>query len=173
MAKKEKVGIYPGTFDPITNGHCDILLRAAGILDRLVIGISAGYCKLPMFSLEERMSMVEDYIKEYSLEDKIQVSSFNGLLVDFADQVGATVIVRGLRAISDFEYEFQMYCANSTLRPSIDTLFLPASEKNQFISSGLVKEIAGLGGDISSFTIPSVEKKLREYYGKTRTPVTK
>ncbi len=157
---KSIIGIYPGTFDPLTYGHIDILLRASKIVDKLIIGLSTGYSKKAMFSLDERLEIIKDYIKHHDLESKVSVQAFDGLLVDFATQSGAHLIIRGLRAISDFEYEFQMSCMNSRLAPSIDTIFIPASEKNQFISSRLVKEIAGLGGDISSFVTNKVAERV-------------
>lgn len=164
MTAKHTTGIYPGTFDPITNGHIDILLRGSKIVDKLIVGISTGYSKTPMFSDEERLAMIESCVKEHGLESKIEVKTFSGLLVDFAKSAKATLIIRGLRAISDFEYEFQMSCMNSRLEQEIETIFIPASEKNQFISSKLVKEIAGLGGDISSFVTKNVAQRVYKYY---------
>lgn len=165
MTLRHKIGIYPGTFDPITNGHIDIMLRASKIVDKLIVGISTGYSKTPMFEDEERLVMIQSCIKDNGLESEIEVQTFNGLLVDFAKSTKADLIIRGLRAISDFEYEFQMSCMNSRLEPSIETIFIPAAEKNQFISSGLVKEIASLNGDISSFVTKDVAQKVYKYYG--------
>lgn len=165
MTQKHTTGIYPGTFDPITNGHIDILLRASKIVDKLIIGLSTGYSKAPMFNDEERLDMIKSCVKEHKLESKVEVQAFTGLLVDFAKSTKASLIIRGLRAISDFEYEFQMSCMNSRLEPSIDTIFIPASEKNQFISSKLVKEIASLRGDISSFVTKDVAQSVYRYYG--------
>jgi len=161
---KKTIGIYPGTFDPITNGHADIISRASKITDELILAISTSYSKSPMFSVEERCKMAKIYLEKYDIAPNVKVMSFEGLLVNFASKVGANFIVRGLRAVSDFEYEFQMACMNSRLDDSIETIFLPASEKNQFISSKLVKEIASLEGDISSFVIPEIEKQVVEYY---------
>lgn len=161
------VGIYPGTFDPITNGHADILERAAKIVDKLILAVSTSYSKSPMFSPKERCDMAKLYIEKLSLKN-VEVMSFECLLVDFARDVGANIIVRGLRAISDFEYEFQMACMNARLNDDIETVFLPASEKNQFISSRLIKEIASLGGDISPFVIEEVGKNVLNHY-KTQT----
>ena len=168
MTIKHTIGIYPGTFDPITNGHIDILLRASKIVDKLIIGISTGYSKTPMFSHNERQIMIESCIEQYDLGSKIEVQAFDGLLVNFAKSSKASLIFRGLRAISDFEYEFQMSCMNSRLEPSIDTIFIPASEKNQFISSKLVKEVASLGGDISSFVTSSVAQRVYKFYAKAK-----
>jgi pantetheine-phosphate adenylyltransferase len=158
--------LYPGTFDPITNGHIDVILRASKIVDKVIIAVSTSYNKKPMFDIGERCAMVESYIKQYDLRSTVQVVQFDCLLVDFAKKVGASLIVRGLRAVSDFEYEFQMSCMNSRLSSEIDTIFLPASEHNQFISSSVVKEVASLNGDISSFVIEEVATKVHRFYDK-------
>lgn len=147
------VGMYPGTFDPVTNGHIDIIARAARLVHRLVIGVAGNAGKGPLFPLEERVELVQaetDVIAQRT-GTAIEVRSFTGLLVDFAREVGASVIVRGLRAVSDFDYEFQMAGMNYRLDSDIDTVFLMASEHHQFISSRFVKEIATLGGDVTSF----------------------
>lgn len=157
---KHKIGIYPGTFDPITNGHIDILLRGSKLVDKLIIGLSTSFSKNPLFSIEARKEMIFSYLKQRGLEQTIEVQIFSGLLVEFAKQTKASVIIRGIRAVSDFEYEFQMSCMNSRLAPDVETILLPASEENQFVSSRLVKEIASLGGDISSFVIPEIGKKI-------------
>ncbi len=161
---KKTIGIYPGTFDPITNGHADIIARASKITDELVLAISTSYSKKPMFSIEERCTLAQIYLEKYGIASNVKVMKFEGLLVNFASKIRASIIVRGLRAVSDFEYEFQMACMNSRLNGNIETIFLPASEKNQFISSRLVKEIASLGGSISAFLIPEIEEKVVEYY---------
>ena len=160
----KRIGLYPGTFDPITNGHADIISRASKITDELILAISTSYSKNPMFSVEERCKLAKIYLEKYNIAINVRVMKFDGLLVNFASKVGASVIVRGLRAVSDFEYEFQMACMNSRLDGNIETIFLPASEKNQFISSRLVKEIASLDGPISAFVIPEIEEKVIEYY---------
>ncbi len=163
---KKTIAIYPGTFDPITNGHADIIVRASKIVDNLILAVSASKNKKPIFSIDERVALAQTYLEKYHIANNVKVMRFEGLLVNFASQNGANLIIRGLRAISDFEYEFQMACMNSKLKDGIETLFLPASEKNQFISSRLVKEIAYLGGDISSFVIPEIKHKVLEYYRK-------
>ena len=145
--------IYPGTFDPVTNGHIDIISRAARIMDRLVVGVASNAGKGPIFPIEERMELVRVEMDAIAARTGtvIEVTAFSGLLVDFARTNGASVIIRGLRAVSDFDYEFQMAGMNYRLDHTIETVFLTASETHQFISSRFVKEIARLGGDISSF----------------------
>jgi pantetheine-phosphate adenylyltransferase len=149
----ERVGLYPGTFDPVTNGHLDVIGRAARIVDKLVVGVAMNIGKGPLFPLEERVELVraETDIIAVRTGTAIEVVAFEGLLVGFAQQVGAGMIVRGLRAVSDFDYEFQMAGMNRRLDHEIETVFLMASETNQFISSRFVKEIARLGGDVSTF----------------------
>jgi pantetheine-phosphate adenylyltransferase len=151
-----RTGLYPGTFDPITNGHIDIISRAARICDRLIIGVAANIGKGPMFSLQERVEMVQAECRgiEARTGTSIEVRAFQGLLIAFAHEVGAGMLVRGLRAVTDFDYEFMMAGMNARLDPAVETVFLMASEHHQFISSRFVKEIALLGGDISSFVPP-------------------
>ena len=154
-------GVYAGTFDPVTNGHMDIISRAVRIVDKLVIGVAVNTGKGPLFSLEERAAMVEAEIAALGpsqgvVAAGVEVRAFEGLLVDFAAASGAVVVVRGLRAVTDFDYEFQMTGMNARLNGDVETLFLMASESNQFISSRLVKEICSLGGDISPFVSPRV-----------------
>ena len=152
------VGLYPGTFDPITNGHLDVIGRAARIVGRLVVGVAANAGKGPLFSLDERTAFARAEMAAISARTgtPIEVMPFDTLLVHFARGVGANVIVRGLRAVSDFDYEFAMAGMNYRLEPAIETVFLMASERHQFISSRFVKEIAALGGDIASFVPPSI-----------------
>ncbi len=154
--KKLRVGLYPGTFDPVTNGHLDVIGRAARLLDKLVVGVAVNTGKGPLFELEERVELVEAEIARIATENGmvIEVRPFDNLLIDFARQLGASMIVRGLRAVSDFDYEFQMAGMNYRMAPDIETVFLMASERHQFIASRLVKEVAMLGGDISSFVPP-------------------
>ncbi|EKN00571.1 MULTISPECIES: pantetheine-phosphate adenylyltransferase [Acidocella] len=163
----ERVALYPGTFDPITNGHLDIITRAARLVDRLVIGVAVNIGKGPIFSLEERVELVRAEVA--GIAEKVgitvEVYPFSSLLIDFAREVGAGMIVRGLRAVSDFDYEFQMAGMNYRLDSKIETVFLMASETHQFISSRFVKDIAAFGGDISSFvpkqTCEATQAKLK------------
>jgi len=158
----ERIGIYPGTFDPITNGHLDIIKRALNIVDRLVIAIADDMPKTPIFSLDERVEMVNSDIKKMS--GRINVLPFGGLLIDFAKEQGVSVIIRGLRAVSDYEYELQLASMNSKMAPDLETVFLPASENTQFIASSVVKEVARLKGDVSQFVSSEVSKKLKKYF---------
>ena len=156
------IGVYPGTFDPITSGHNDIIFRAAKILDKLVVGVAINIGKEPLFSLEERLKMVKaEATAMKNVSNKIEVCGFDNLLVDFAAMHKAKVIIRGLRAVSDFDYEFQMSSMNAKLGPDVETICLMASDKHQFIASRLVKEIALLKGNVSQFVSPRVEKLLK------------
>jgi len=161
---KRRVGLYPGTFDPVTNGHLDVIARAARLLDKLVVGIAMNPGKGPLFSLEERVELVQAEIAHIAAQNGmvIEVRPFDTLLVDFARTVGASMIVRGLRAVSDYDYEVQMAGMNYRMAPDIETVFLMASERHQFIASRLVKEIAILGGDISSFVPPLTLQRVLE-----------
>ncbi len=154
-----RIGVYPGSFDPITLGHMDIIRRGAKLVDRLVIGVTTNPSKSPMFSVEERMAMLRREIAD--LPGDIQVVSFDSLLMDFAEREGATVIVRGLRAVSDFEYEYQMAGMNQQLNDRVETVFLMADVSLQPIASRLVKEIALYGGDIGNFVTPAVAEDVR------------
>ena len=162
--EKHRIAIYPGTFDPMTKGHADLLVRSMNVANEIIIGISTSYSKTAIFTPQERVEIINHYLKAYNISDNVRIMNFEGLLVNFAASHGATIIIRGLRAVSDFEYEFQMACMNSRLDERIVTIFLPASEKNQFISSKLVKEIVSLGGDISAFVIPEIKDRLIKYY---------
>src|SRR6266566_873900 len=163
---KRRIGVYPGTFDPITNGHSDIIRRALNVVDHLVIGVARNDAKGPLFSTDERVEIVRDEMNhlENGGSDRIEVRPFDTLLMHFAESVGASVIVRGLRAVSDFEYELQMASINARLNPSIETVFLMASDRYQFISSRFVKEIGELGGDISHFVSPRVATRLLDRF---------
>ncbi len=161
MTGKKRIGLYPGTFDPVTLGHLDIIKRAVKLVDHLVIGVATNDSKAPLFTLEERTHMLTS--EAGKLADgraTIEVQSFDNLLVKFAAQVGAGVIIRGLRAVSDFEYEFQMVAMNQRLNTEIETVFLMADPRHQAISSRLVKEIAFLDGDVAPFTTPAVSEAL-------------
>jgi len=149
--------VYPGTFDPLTRGHEDLVRRASGLFDRLVVGVADSKAKRPFFSLDERLDIAREVLGHYP---NVVVESFSGLLKDFVRRHDARVIVRGLRAVSDFEYEFQMAGMNRYLLPDVETLFLTPSDQYQFISGTIVREIAILGGDVSKFVFPSVEKWL-------------
>ena len=165
-----RIGVYPGTFDPITNGHTDIIRRAVRVVDRLVIGIARNDGKGPFFATDERVEIVRDEIAHLENGDaeRIEVRAFDTLLVGFAQAVGAKVVIRGLRAVSDFEYEFQMAGMNARLNPEIETVFLMASDRFQFISSRFVKEIGALGGDISHFVSPRVAARLLDRFVASR-----
>ncbi len=165
-----RVGIYPGTFDPITNGHSDIIRRAAKLVDRLVIGVARNDGKGPLFATDERVEIVRDEVAHLENGDaeRIEVRAFDTLLMHFAQSVGASVIIRGLRAVSDFEYEFQMAGMNARLNPDIETVFLMASDRYQFISSRFVKEIGALGGDVSHFVSPRVATRLLDRFANGR-----
>ena len=156
-----RVGLYPGTFDPLTLGHLDIIARAAKIVDRLVIGVAINRDKAPLFSLEERCAMVSEEAQRVTARTEIVVKPFESLLMHFAEEVGAQVIVRGLRAVADFEYEFQMVAMNQQLNREIETVFFMADPRHQAIASRLVKEIARLGGRIDGFVPQSVGDRVR------------
>ncbi len=166
-------GLYPGTFDPLTNGHLDVIERAARLLDRLVVGVAVNTGKGPLFTLEERVELVRAEVSSIAKRSGVvmEVVPFRGLLVQFAREIGAAMILRGLRAVSDFDYEFQMAGMNYRMAPDVETVFLMASERHQFIASRLVKEVAALGGDISSF-VPrlTLERTLAKVRGEAIKP---
>ncbi len=160
-----RTGVYPGTFDPITNGHLDIISRAVKVVDKLVVAVAVNIGKGPLFSLKERVAMCRREVDKLNLKAaEIEVVPFDTLLMDFVSTRGADLIIRGLRAVSDFEYEFQMAGMNTRINGKVETLFLMASERNQFIASRLVKEVARLGGDISSFVPAAVNRSVRAKY---------
>ena len=154
-----RVAIYPGTFDPITRGHEDLVRRAAGLFDKLILAIAESPSKQPRFPLADRVAMAREVLSDV---DNVEIVGFNTLLMDFVHEKQAKVIVRGLRAVSDFEYEFQMAGMNRYLLPDVETLFLTPSDQYQFISGSIVREIALLGGDVSKFVFPSVEQWLNK-----------
>lgn len=162
-----RIGLYPGTFDPVTLGHLDIISRATALVDRLVIGVAINRDKGPLFSLDERVAMIEAECAKISTSSGIEIVAhpFENLLIDCARDVGASIIVRGLRAVADFEYEYQMVGMNRVLDDTIETVFLMAEAEHQAIASKLVKEIARLGGDVSQFVTPAVESALQKRLG--------
>jgi len=157
------IAVYPGSFDPITNGHLDLIERGCRLFDKLIVAILRNETKQPLFSIEERIDMLREVVGCYP---NAAVDSFNGLLVDYAAAKGATVLLRGIRAISDYEYELQMALMNRRLKPEIETVFMMAGEAYSFISSRLVKEVFGLGGDIGGLVPPAVEDRLRRRFSR-------
>jgi len=165
VTKKVRVGLYPGTFDPVTNGHVDIITRAASLVDKLVIGVAINQDKGPLFTLAERVEMVEEQCAKIKGGPEIVIQPFDTLLMSFAESVGAQIIVRGLRAVADFEYEFAMVGMNQKLNPAIETVFLMADPTHQAIASRLVKEIARLQGSVAHFVPQEVERRLKAKFG--------
>jgi len=155
------IAVYPGTFDPLTRGHEDLVRRCSGLFDQMIVGVADSRTKKPFFSMEERLSIANEVLGHYP---NVKVESFTGLLKDFVRKHDARVIVRGLRAVSDFEYEFQMAGMNRYLMPEVETLFLTPSDQYQFISGSIVREIAMMGGDVSKFVFPSVEQWLKDKF---------
>ena len=155
------IGVYPGTFDPITAGHIDIIKRGLKLVDKLYVGVAADSVKNSLFSLDERVKMIHEEISDSFIDiSRVEVEIFSGLLVNFAKEKNASISIRGVRAIADFEYEFQMSCMNSMLDSNIETIFLPASSGLQLVSSKLVKEVIKLGGDVGDFVSKRVKEKL-------------
>lgn len=157
-----RLAIYPGSFDPLTNGHVDIILRGARLFDRILVAVLVNAGKQPMFDTAERVAMVRDVFREYP---NVEVDTFEGLLVDYVRQKRASAIVRGMRAVSDFEYEFQMALMNRHLEPALETVFMMPAEQYTYLSSRLIKEVVALGGDVTGLVPPLVETRLRERRG--------
>src|SRR5262245_1698351 len=170
---KERIGLYPGTFDPVTNGHMDIIVRATSLVDRLVVAVAVNAGKGPLFGLDDRVDLLRGEIRDLpaAVAARIEIRPFRSLLMKFVESVGATQIIRGLRAVSDFEYEFQMAGMNRRLNPTVETVFLMASESNQFIASRFVKEIARLGGDITHFVSPRVAERVKVQFVHTENGI--
>jgi len=164
---KLRIGVYPGTFDPVTNGHMDIIVRAAKMVDKLIVGVARHTGKDPLFSVSERLEMVADETAGLGdVAGNIEVRDFDSLLMNFAVSVDASVIIRGLRAVSDFEYEFQMAGMNARLNNSVETVFLMASDRHQFIASRFVKEIGRLGGEVGFFVPPRIKARLEQRFSE-------
>ena len=159
------IAVYPGTFDPMTLGHEDVVRRAAQLFDTVIVAVAAGHHKKAMFSLEERIDMVRDSVRPYP---QVSVESFSGLVRDFVVARGAKAMVRGLRAVTDFDYEFQLAGMNRSLMPEVETVFLTPGDKYQFISSTFVREIATLGGEVDKFVSPHVQQRLMEKVGRAQ-----
>ena len=159
-----RIAVYPGSFDPVTLGHIDIISRSSILFDKLIVGVFNNSSKNPLFSAEERVNMIKDAIREYP---NVEVQSFDGLLVDFAKMCHATAVVRGLRAVTDFEYELQMAQTNHIIAPDIDTIFLTTNLNYAYLSSSVVKEVARYGGDISKFVTPQVRDRVLDKYNIT------
>ena len=164
MTQSQSIAVYPGTFDPITNGHLDVLSRALGIFERVIVTIAPNIRKNPLFSTDERMQFIRDALPEFA--GRLEYAVFEGLLVEFCRSRNATVIVRGLRALADFEYEFQFAHMNRRLAPGVDTVFFMTDERNHYVSSSLVKEVASLGGDVTGLVPAPVVAALRAKYRK-------
>lgn len=157
-----RTAVYPGSFDPVTKGHADLIRRSLAFVDRVVVAVAVNVSKQPLFTLEERVSLIEQTIDL----PNVDVRSFDGLLVDFAREMQATLLIRGLRAVSDFEYEFQMALMNRTLAPNLETVFLVPAFDLTYLSSSLVREVARFGGDVSALVDPVVQRALRKKFGK-------
>jgi pantetheine-phosphate adenylyltransferase len=157
-----RIGIYPGSFDPVTRGHEDLIRRSLAFVDRIIVAVAVNVAKQPLFTLDERVALLRETVGL----PEVEVRAFDGLLVEFARSVGATVIVRGLRAVSDFEYEFQMALMNRTLDPKLETVFLVPAFDLTYLSSSLVREVARFGGDVSQLVQPTVQQALRKKFGR-------
>lgn len=170
MADQPRIAVYPGTFDPITNGHVYILKRSLKIFDRLVVALAENVRKTPLFSIAERREMIAEVVDH---DPRIEVDAFGGLLVDYVRQRGATTVIRGLRALADFEYEFQAAHMNRHLAPEVETIFLMTSEESFYVSSSLVKEVALMGGDVSRMVPPAVAACLSRKFQETQSEMRK
>jgi pantetheine-phosphate adenylyltransferase len=157
-----RIGVYPGSFDPVTRGHEDLIRRSRAFVDRIIVAVAVNVAKQPLFTLDERVALLRETVGL----PEVEVRAFDGLLVEFARSVGATVIVRGLRAVSDFEYEFQMALMNRTLDPKLETVFLVPAFDLTYLSSSLVREVARFGGDVSQLVQPTVQQALRKKFGR-------
>ena len=156
-----KIAVYPGSFDPVTNGHIDLITRGAKVFDELIVAVACNHEKKTLFTVCERMEMIEEI---FSDNPQIKVSTFDGLLINYVQEMNAHAIIRGLRAVSDFEYEFQMALMNRNLAPSVETFFMMSKDTYMYVSSRIVKELASLGGEVSSLVHPLVEKRIRKKY---------
>ena len=161
-----RIGLYPGTFDPVTNGHLDIVGRAVRLVDKLVIGVAVNAAKKPLFSLEERVEIIREETVACGRIAEIEVRSFENLTIQFAREVGAQMVIRGLRAVADFEYEFRMTAMNQQLDRNIETVFLMADPRHQALASSLVKDIVSMGGDVSHFVPEGVARRLSAKFGR-------
>ena len=164
MTQTSSIAVYPGTFDPITNGHLDILERALAVFDKVIVTIAPNIRKSPLFTTDERIGFIRDALPQYG--DRLEFAVFEGLLVEFCRSRGASVIVRGLRALADFEYEFQFAHMNRRLAPGVDTVFFMTDERNHYVSSSLVKEVAGLGGDVTGLVPAPVVAALAQKFAR-------
>ncbi|MBN2780377.1 MAG: pantetheine-phosphate adenylyltransferase [Candidatus Marinimicrobia bacterium] len=160
-----RTAIYPGTFDPITNGHLDIIKRAVKIFDTVIVAVANNVGKAPLFTIEQRVEMIKESVKGIS---QVEVDAFNGLIIEYCQQKGATALIRGLRAISDFEYEFQMALINRKIGKDVESVFLMPKEKYTYLSSSIIKEIAAFGGDVSCFVPDVVKRHLNDKYAETK-----
>ncbi len=167
---RNRVALYPGTFDPITNGHIDLVARASTLFEKVVVGVAESPGKGPALPLEQRVDLARTALASFA---NVEVVGFNSLLAHFVHEIGAGVLLRGLRAVSDFEYEFQLASMNRHLIPDVETLFLTPAEQHSFISSSLVREVARLGGDVSGFVHPAVARALSARWKRSRDPLTK
>ena len=168
MSGRGTLAVYPGSFDPITSGHVDILMRSLKVFDKVIVAIATNPNKAPLFTLDERQAFIADALEDQA--DRVELSHNDGLLVEYCKKVGASTIVRGLRALNDFEYEFQLAHMNRRLAPGVDTVFFMTDERNHYVSSSLVKEVASFGGDVSGLVPPAVAAALGAKFKEKKTP---